>query len=164
VLLPLRASDRDRDRAVGVLKQGYVAGRLSTQTFEARVAVAQTTRSRAVLRELLADLSARWLATRTVLEGWGARREAPAPWATLLLSRRPDGVVIVGRSSSCDVVFGDEAVSRRHACFDRVGGRWHVTDLHSTNGTSVDGIQVERAPVDVGCQVRLGGDAVLDIA
>ena len=164
MLLPLRASERDRARAVGVLKQGYVAGRLSTQTFEARVVVAQTTRSRAVLRELLADLSARWLAARTVLGSWDAQREKPAPWATLLLSRRRHGVLVVGRSSSCDMVFGDQGVSRRHACFDSVGGRWHVTDLHSTNGTFVDGIQVERAPIGVGCQVRLGGDAVLEIA
>jgi FHA domain/DUF1707 SHOCT-like domain len=158
VKLTLRPSDSDRVRAVRVLKQGYVTGRLSTRTFEERVAAAQSARSRAALRELLADLGARWYAAHAVL---GTRRPA-VPWATLVLSRCRSGELVVGRGRSCDLVFGDEAVSRRHARFERVGDQWYVTDLGSTNGTYVDGVRVERAPVGIGSRVSLG-DAFLDI-
>ena len=159
-LLPLRASDKDRRRAVGALKAGYVTGRLSTETFEARLDVALTSRSRAALRTLLADLSARYLAAETILKG---RPSAdPPPWATLILSRCNRDSLIVGRSRSCEVVFGGEAVSRRHARFNCIGSQWYVTDLASTNGTWLNGRRVRRAPVTPGSQVCLG-DSFLDI-
>jgi FHA domain/Domain of unknown function (DUF1707) len=161
--LPLRPTERDRTRTIGVLKRGYVTGRLSTETFEERVAVAQTTRSRAALRELLADVSATWLAANTLIP---ARRAAPGEivvQATVLLSRWVDSPVVVGRGRACDLVFGGDAVSRRHAAFERVGEQWHVHDLRSTNGTFVDDVRVERAPITAGCRLRLG-DSFLDIA
>jgi pSer/pThr/pTyr-binding forkhead associated (FHA) protein len=52
--------------------------------------------------------------------------------------------------------------SRRHAGFERVDGQWYVTDLDSTNGTYVDGVQVQRAPIKAGSRVRLG-DSILDV-
>jgi hypothetical protein len=154
--MPLRASESDRARAIGVLKHGYVTGRLSTQTFETRVAIAHTTRSRAVLRELLADLSARWMATHAVLSSWTSAPRVGSPWATLLLSRWPHAVLVVGRAGTCDLVLCDASVSRRHACFERVGGGWHISDLGSTNGTFIDDVQIDRAPMHPGSHVRLG--------
>lgn len=165
MLLPLRPSERDRLRVVDRLKRGYVAGRLSTETFEARVAVAHTAPSRATLRALMADLSARWLAVETVLAS-GARADAPvasASWATLLLTRCAAPAVLVGRSHSCDVVLGTDAVSRRHARFERSDGEWHVSDLGSMNGTWLEGVRVDRAPVFPGSRVQLG-DVCLDVA
>jgi hypothetical protein len=162
--MPVRASEGDRARAIGVLKHGYVTGRLSTQTFEARVAIAHATRSRAVLRELLADLSARWMATHAVLSSWASAPRVGSPWATVLLSRWPHAVLVVGRARTCDLVFGDSSVSRRHACFERIGGCWHISDLGSTNGTFVDDVQIDRAPIRPGCHLRLGGRATLDVA
>jgi len=45
---------------------------------------------------------------------------------------------LVGRGSECDVQIDDESVSRRHAEIERLsGGRLHVTDRRSTNGTFI---------------------------
>ena len=45
---------------------------------------------------------------------------------------------IVGRDSACDVRLDDPSVSRRHAELVRVeGGRFHVADCATTNGTYV---------------------------
>lgn len=161
--LPLRPSETDRRRVVDALKKGYVSGRLSTDTFEARLTVAQTTPFRADLRALLADVSARWWTAHALL---GVRRTAPGtamPWAVLMLSRCEREAVLVGRSRACDVVLATDAVSRRHASFARTGDAWHVTDLGSLNGTYVDDVRVDRAPVERGSRLRLG-DAYLDIA
>jgi pSer/pThr/pTyr-binding forkhead associated (FHA) protein len=81
---------------------------------------------------------------------------------TLLLSRTARDEVVVGRGRSCDVMFGGPAVSRRHARFSRLRGVWRITDLGSTNGTFVDGVQVEQAPVRPGTRVRLG-DSFIEI-
>lgn len=162
--LPLRPSESDRRRAIGVLKKGYVAGRLSTETFEERVAAAHTARSREALRALMADVSGRWLAANTLLRAGGrAEARATAPWASLMLSRCDRVALLVGRARSCDLVFGGPSVSRRHARFELVGDEWHVTDLDSMNGTYVDDVRVDRAPVATGSRVLLG-DSVLDIA
>lgn len=58
----MRPSDRDRSRAVELLRSGYLDGRISTETFEARVASAYTAPTTASLRELLSDLGAEWRA------------------------------------------------------------------------------------------------------
>ena len=161
--LPLRPTERDRLRAIDVLKRGYVSGRLSTETFEARVAIAQSTRSRTALRELLADVSAAWLAASTLIPPRRVPRGAIVPQATVLLSRCESSPIVVGRARGCDIVFGGPAVSRRHVAFERVGGDWHVQDLRSMNGTFVDEVRVERAPVAPGTRVRIG-DSFLDVA
>ena len=45
---------------------------------------------------------------------------------------------IVGRDGECDVRLDDQSVSRRHAEIVRVkGGRFHVADCATTNGTYV---------------------------
>jgi pSer/pThr/pTyr-binding forkhead associated (FHA) protein len=156
VYLPLRPSLQDRHRAIGVLKKGYVSGRLSTETFEERVAVAHTTRSRAELRALLADVSAAWMAASTLMPKRRTHRVEITPQATLLLSRCDRKRLTVGRGRRCDLVFGSGAVSRRHAVFERTPAGWLVSDLASMNGTFVDGVRVERAPVAAGCTVCLG--------
>jgi ABC-type multidrug transport system ATPase subunit/pSer/pThr/pTyr-binding forkhead associated (FHA) protein len=48
-----------------------------------------------------------------------------------------------GRDPSCDVVLDMPNVSRYHAQVTRVGRRYYITDLHSTNGTFVNGKRVE---------------------
>jgi hypothetical protein len=166
---PLRASDRHRDGAVAALRRGYLDGQLSTETFEARLAIAHSARSAYVLRGLVADLRTRWRALHALLDAPDATA-APGPplsaervQATLLLSRSPLSEITVGRASSCTLRFGGDAVSRHHARFERIAGRWYVTDLSSTNGTFVDGVRVERAPVGPDAQIRLG-DAYIVLA
>jgi hypothetical protein len=169
---PLRASDRLRAGTIAALRRGYLDGRMSTDTFEARLAVAHRAGHARTLRALRADLGARWRAVHALLDGADgeaavarvARRAGPAPvQATLLLSRTALGEVTVGRASSATLTFGTSSVSRHHVRFERVGGRWYATDLCSTNGTFVDGVRVERAPVRPGAEIRLG-DAYILIA
>ncbi len=72
--------------------------------------------------------------------------------------------VLVGRGSDCDIRIDDPGVSRSHAEFRVLGEGTHadvvVVDLHSTNGTIVDGQRVAQAPVHDGTQVRLGSTTI----
>jgi pSer/pThr/pTyr-binding forkhead associated (FHA) protein len=86
-----------------------------------------------------------------------------AVWVTLLLSQTDHWPVLAGRSNSCDLTLHSQAVSRRHAAFTRVRGCWYVSDLNSTNGTYIDEVRVERAPISSGTSLRLG-DAFVEIA
>lgn len=56
----------------------------------------------------------------------------------------------VGRSAECDLVLGQDEVSRRHARFVRHGDRYEVHDLGSVNGTLVNGKRAERHELAVG--------------
>jgi hypothetical protein len=50
------------------------------------------------------------------------------------------GAISVGKSAENDLVLdGDPAVSRVHARLERLGPAWCITDLGSTNGTTVNG-------------------------
>jgi len=55
---------------------------------------------------------------------------------TLELTEVP---AVLGRQRDCALVLGSEAVSRQHACIDRVGSRYSIRDLQSRNGTAVNG-------------------------
>jgi DNA-binding NtrC family response regulator len=46
--------------------------------------------------------------------------------------------LVLGRHPEVGLAVEDGAVSRRHACVERVGGEWRVQDLGSRNGTFVD--------------------------
>jgi hypothetical protein len=48
----------------------------------------------------------------------------------------PHGIV-VGRTSSSDIVILDHSVSKAHALFQEVEGQWMLSDLGSRNGTHV---------------------------
>ena len=50
--------------------------------------------------------------------------------------------LIVGRSSICDIAVEDIEMSRQHFCLEREGGNVFISDLGSTNGTSVNGIRI----------------------
>jgi hypothetical protein len=49
------------------------------------------------------------------------------------------GTMTIGRDMSAGIVLGDPSVSSHHAAIERVQGGWRLTDLGSTNGTSVGG-------------------------
>ncbi len=51
-------------------------------------------------------------------------------------------VMFVGRRESCDIVFNDPSVSRRHARIDFWDGQYTIRDLNSTNGTLVNGKRI----------------------
>jgi hypothetical protein len=58
----------------------------------------------------------------------------------------PTGATI-GRSRQCDVVVNDPNVSRQHAEIRPRGGSWVLTDLGSTNGSSLNGRRIEGSEV-----------------
>lgn len=89
------------------------------------------------------------------------RAQARTQTALLLLDGRrlvvgPAGATL-GRSRQCDVVLNDANVSRQHAELRPRGGSWVLTDLGSTNGSRINGHQVERSEVvRPGDEIELG--------
>lgn len=64
--------------------------------------------------------------------------------------------LVIGRHPSCDVVVADETVSRRHAQLTFRDGGWILQDLHSTNGTRLNGQFVGRCRLRPGDHLGLG--------
>ncbi|GAB4279883.1 MAG: DUF3662 and FHA domain-containing protein [Coriobacteriia bacterium] len=64
--------------------------------------------------------------------------------------------VVVGRLADCDIRLEDANVSRQHAAFVRRPDGWHIQDLGSTNGTKVNGRQVQDARLEDGDVITLG--------
>jgi len=147
----LRPSHDTREETVARLRRGYLAGRMGTDTFSRRIEGAMQSASLDELRGLTSDLPAppherflRWRPRR-------ATRQLALP-AELLKAR-----MVLGRSSSCELVLGDDTVSRRHAELRVEEGRWLLRDLGSANGTYVNGRRVVEAEVRPGDVVYLGG-------
>ena len=74
-------------------------------------------------------------------------QEPRAPAVVVNGTRREldDQVVVLGRSSECDISVDDPNVSRRHAEIRREDDAYWIVDLDSTNGVTVNGNRVERA-------------------
>lgn len=64
--------------------------------------------------------------------------------------------VVIGRGSDCQILLENAGVSRNHAKLLRDGDSLRVVDLHSGNGTFVNGRQVEQAEVAAGDTLRIG--------
>lgn len=65
--------------------------------------------------------------------------------------------LIVGRASMCDIFFDDAQMSRQHFCLERDGANILISDLDSTNGTSVNGIAIKkRRPLRPGDVIEAG--------
>jgi DNA-binding NtrC family response regulator len=79
--------------------------------------------------------------------------------------RRLDGgdasPILVGQSPVCDLRLADPAVSRRHLALEPAGRALRLTDLGSTNGTTVNGVRVVEALLAGGERVRLGDTTIL---
>jgi diguanylate cyclase (GGDEF)-like protein len=67
-----------------------------------------------------------------------------------------DQPLVIGRGETCDVRINDGSVSRRHASVHPEDGGYAVTDLGSTNGTWVNNVAVEEAPLQDGDYLRVG--------
>lgn len=70
--------------------------------------------------------------------------------------RTGDEVVMIGRGSD-QVPLTDQTISRRHAEMRSQDGAWTLSDLHSANGTFINGVRVNK-PVKLkhGDQIRVG--------
>jgi hypothetical protein len=149
LLIVVRPSEETRERTVRRLRRGYVSGRLDTDTFSRRIDVA--------LRgdhEQLGGLTADLPSLRALPRRWLRRRPAG------LLATAAGGRLLLGRSPSCQLVFADDTVSRRHAELRHLEGRWMLRDLGSSNGTWVNGRRVMEAEVAPGDELQLGGLAL----
>jgi DNA-binding NtrC family response regulator len=70
------------------------------------------------------------------------------------------GSCTVGSSRSCDLVVADTTVSRRHVSLELVPEGVAVHDLGSRNGTFYLGQRIERAVLDLGARIKLGGVSI----
>ena len=144
----MRASDRDRDASAALLRDAYVRGELSTQTFDWRLELALGARTREQLRRLTQDVAV------PALER--VRRWLSPPTALVV----PLSDAVLGRGDDCDVHLDDQTVSRRHVRLRCCDGVWMIADLGSTNGTWLNGRRVTVSPVRAGDTVHLGDVAI----
>jgi FHA domain len=68
-----------------------------------------------------------------------------------------DAITSLGRDVNNSIVLDDEFVSTTHAALTYRGRAWYVEDLGSTNGTFVNGSQVDGlAPIAFGDEIQVG--------
>jgi MoxR-like ATPase len=65
--------------------------------------------------------------------------------------------VILGRHDDCEVVISDSMVSGHHARVEFGDDGWVLTDLNSSNGTTVNGVAVDTTPLKEGMIFNFGG-------
>lgn len=82
--------------------------------------------------------------------------EGPDAGKVFALDGTQPSRVLVGTAAACPVRLADRTVSRRHVALDAVGRRVRITDLGSTNGTTVNGISVTEAFLEGGEVVTVG--------
>jgi uncharacterized protein DUF1707/FHA domain-containing protein len=178
----MRASDAERDHAIGELQSRFAEGRLSQETFLYRMDAALNAKDRNELSELFTDLPVqrRRKASERLRERLTLLRMAltgrPDPSTQLLqapkaklglpqLSLPPlplppqnDRRFTIGRAMACDFTLADISVSRWHARLYRDDEEhWLLSDLGSTNGTRLNGWRVTTGvPVKPGDQVSFG--------
>lgn len=144
-----RVSGAERDRIALRLREACVDDRLSVGTFVARIESAYSVRTQPELAMLVADLPKRgWFARACVAAVQGSSEltsQLRAAWRLprtdqLVLPLRDEARL--GRSSRCDYVIPNAAVSRTHAILTRADGRWWIDDCESRNGTFLNGWRV----------------------
>ena len=62
---------------------------------------------------------------------------------------------VIGRAD-CDVILDDPESSRQHAALEVLGSRVVVSDMKSTNGTFVNGEQIDSAELQNHSEFRIG--------
>lgn len=67
------------------------------------------------------------------------------------------GVITFGRAPNCSLVIDDEYASSMHAKIYNRDGIFYLADMESTNGTFLDGQQVQgEVPIQMGQSIRIG--------
>jgi hypothetical protein len=166
----VRASDAERDHVIGELRDRFIEGRLTHETFMVRIDAALRSRMRGELRGLVADLPRRrrlgaalWAAVWAAASGsWHRAVRAVDRWTRktplpLMLPAGPQLRFTIGREPACDLTLEDLTVSRWHASLMHADGSWLLADLGSTNGTRLNGWRVNMpTPVAPGDYVSFG--------
>lgn len=76
--------------------------------------------------------------------------------AAITRSLLPGERLRIGRAEDCELLLEHPSISRVHAELAESGGRWHLTDLSSKNGSFVEGGRTVSTPVDASCWLRFG--------
>ncbi|MGC4941578.1 FHA domain-containing protein [Kribbella sp. DT2] len=144
-----RPSDRERDRALEILREGAGTGRLSQDTFVRRMNFVLGAQSRRELRDATQDLPGReprvveWLrelVSKLPRVELTPRTKAQLPGLALPPAGSP--TIRIGRGPGATLRIADASVSRRHAELRRVGEGWMIRDLNSMNGTHLNGSRI----------------------
>ncbi len=69
--------------------------------------------------------------------------------------------IVIGRATTCELVLPDPGVSRRHARVLRRGSTVFLEDLHSKNGTFLDGTEVTRRELSPEDMFQIGPNVVI---
>ncbi|MFF2013665.1 FHA domain-containing protein [Streptomyces sp. NPDC058195] len=163
----VRLSDAQRDRVLGVLRDGAAQGKLSHDTFMRRMELALVARRPEELAALTADLEGEGRLSQRILRVVGGVSGFPGRirrvWQNerlpkLLLPAPSPRPLLIGRDPGNGLRLNHETVSRMHAeLHTQPGGGWLLRDLGSTNGTCVNGRRVTgTVPVRAGDQVSFG--------
>jgi len=64
--------------------------------------------------------------------------------------------IFIGRGKECDLVLNDKKSSRKNAVITRVGNRYVLKDLESSNGTFLNGESVKEAELSADDVIRIG--------
>ncbi|TDC06755.1 FHA domain-containing protein [Streptomyces sp. 8K308] len=166
-----RISDADRERALDVLRESAVEGRVSQETFERRIEQVLAARRLDELYAVLSDLPDRrpprtvspgnWLVTQ-VTRVAAFRQRLRRAWESdrlpqLLLPVPGPEPLTIGREAGSGLRLSDYSVSRHHARLFSTSAGWLLYDLGSVNGTWVNDRRVTGGvPVRPGDQVRFG--------
>ena len=111
-----------------------------------------------------------WMVVRALVRDLrAAAREPTAELGRLVIVASPSGeppagaafaldaITSLGRDVNNSIVLEDEFVSTTHAALTYRGRAWYVEDLGSTNGTFVNGSQVDGlAPIAFGDEIQVG--------
>ena len=62
----------------------------------------------------------------------------------------------IGRLPDQNVVLRDQSVSRQHATIVRENNSYSIVDRNSSHGTFLNGVRVQRAPLNAGDVLQLG--------
>lgn len=69
---------------------------------------------------------------------------------------------IVGRSSMNELYFDDEEMSRQHFVLEWDGENMYISDLHSTNGTAVNGVRIQgKRKLEYGDEISAGMERMI---
>ena len=91
-----------------------------------------------------------------VLRTQAALRVINGPAAGRTLPLKPGDAITIGRSPTNDLPMADASVSGEHCRVKSEDGAFVVYDVQSTNGTLVNGQQVQRHPLRPGDVITLG--------
>src|SRR4029077_17509836 len=72
--------------------------------------------------------------------------------------------IMIGRAPLNHIVIDNPSVSAQHAILARVADTYGLKDLHSTNGTQINGVAITDAKLKDGDKIRFGSVVAIYIA